>query len=203
MPADPAETPSVPAIRLMLTMWANIGLWQIDRLDEAADRYREAESAGLFREAFDTRGRPEEWRPTYEESRATITVAEYWEMGAERYFLLHALAQVRKCIIALPDDGLPAVRDMKVLRLLRDIDEHWEQLDGRSLREMREAKPNVQPGMVWLNNKHIWIGDLDTGELASWLASVDRVVRERAAADGSPLPSPEVPVQFRSSEDRE
>jgi hypothetical protein len=95
------------------------------------------------------------------------------------------------------------MRGMKALRLLRDIDEHWEQLDAGLVLEMREANSNVQRGMVWLNNKHIWIGDLDTGELASWLASVDRAVRERAAADGSPLPSPDVPVQFRSAADRE
>jgi hypothetical protein len=96
MPADAADTPSILTSRLMLTMWANIGLWQIDRLDEAADGYREAESAGLFGEAFVTRGRPEEWRPAYEKSSATITVAEYWQLAAERYFLLHALAEVRR-----------------------------------------------------------------------------------------------------------
>ena len=71
------------------------------------------------------------------------------------------------------------MRGMKALRLLRDIDEHWEQLDAGLLLEMREAKSNVQRGMVWLNNKHIWIGDLDTGELASWLG-FSRPSRTRA-----------------------
>ncbi len=79
--------------------------------------------------------------PDVRECTATLTLGEYWQVGADRYFLLHALAQVRKCVIALPDDDLPAARDMKVLRLLRDIDEHWEQLDGRSLQGCATATP--------------------------------------------------------------
>lgn len=146
-------------------MWANLARWQIGRLEDAVGRYLTAQADGLFRTTFEQGGQPPEWRPTYEEYTATLTLGEYWQMGAERYFLLHVLAQVRKCVVALPDDDLPAARDMKVLRLLRDIDEHWEQLDGRSLQEMRDRDRDVRPGAMWFNNKHIWIGDVGTSEL--------------------------------------
>lgn len=195
-PDSDTTGPDARTIRGMLAMWANVALWQIGRLEDAVDTYLTAEAEGSFRAAFEQGGRPPEWRSTYEEYTATMTLAEYWRMAAERYFLLHALAQVRKCVVALPDDELPAVRDMKVLRLLRDIDEHWEQLDGRSLREMRDRDPNVRPGAMWLNNKHIWVGDVNTAELALWLTSLDQAVRERSAARGFPITSADTLLQF-------
>jgi hypothetical protein len=197
MGADAATAvPDIRTIRGMLVMWTHLAMWQTGRLEDAVDRYVTAQADGSFRAAFGQRGQPAEWRLTYEESTATMTLGEYWQMGAERYFLLHALAQVRKCVIALPDDHLPAVRDMTVLRLLRDIDEHWEQLDGRSLREMRDRNPDARPGAMWLNNKHIWVGDVDTVELVRWLTSVDEAVRERSAADGSPISSADTFLKF-------
>ena len=184
----------------MLAMWVFVALRQIDRLDDAAGRYRAAEADGLLREAFEKAGRPNEWKETSSGASSGISIGEYWQMGAERYFLIHALAQVRKCVLRLPDDGLPAVRDMKVLRLLRDIDEHWEQVEeGRSLAEMRQIDNTVRAGMICYNNKHIWIGDVSTGELASWLFELDRAARDRAAAAGSPIIASDAVVEFRSS----
>jgi hypothetical protein len=190
------DIPSVETIRYMLAMWTSIALWQIGRLEEAVDDYTTAEAEGSFRTAFEEVGQPSEWRETYAAYTATITQAQVWQVGAERYFLLNSLAQVRKCAVNLPDDGLPTVRDMNVLRLLRDIDEHWEQLDGRSLKEIRESRPEVAPGQMWRNNKHIWIGDVDTEELAGWLSDVDRVVRERSATDGSHIPRADTVIRF-------
>ena len=190
------DIPSIETIRYMLAMWTNIALCQIGRLEDAVGAYMTAEAEGSFRTAFEEGGQPSEWRETYEAYTATITQAQVWQLGAERYFLLNALAQVRKCVVNLPDDGLPKVRDMKVLRLLRDIDEHWEQLDGRSLKEMRVSRPEAGPGQMWHNNKHIWIGDVDTEELAGWLRDVDRVVRERSATDGSQIPPADTGIRF-------
>lgn len=181
-------------------MWANVALSQIGRLEDAVDAFLTAQADGSFRALFEERGEPLDWRPTYEEATATLTLAEYWQMGAERYFLLHTLAQVRKCAIALPDDHLPTVRGMKVLRLLRDIDEHWEQLDGRSLQEMHRSDPNAAPGAMWFNNKHIWIGDVSTVELARWLVSIDETVRERSAKLGAPIPSAQTVLEFAADE---
>jgi hypothetical protein len=166
-------------------MWVCVALRQIERLDDAVDKYRQAAAAGAFRAAYEQRPSAE-WEPTYHQSTGTVTLAEYWQMGAERYFLLLALAQARKCVGNLPDDDLPRVREMKALRLLRDIDEHWEESEGRSLTEIRRTRPDVAPGQMWFDNQHIWIGDVDTGELALWLVDIDRVVRERSAHGGQP-----------------
>ena len=131
-----------------------VGLRQFERLDEAVDKYRQAAAAAAFRAAH--KGRPSaEGEPTYRQSTDTVTLADYWQMCAERYFLLLALAQVRKCVLALPDDNLPHVREMKALRLLRDIDEHWEQAEGRSLMKMRQTRSDVEAGKMWFNNKHV------------------------------------------------
>lgn len=185
---DPPKT-DVELTRYMLAMWVCVGLRQIERLDEAVDKYRQAAAAAAFRAVH--RGRSSaEWEPIYHQSTDAVTLADYWQMGAERYFLLLALAQVRKCVLAFPDDNLPHVREMKALRFLRDIDEHWEQAEGRSLMEMRQTRSDVEAGKMWFNNKHVWIGDVDTGELTSWLVGIDRVVRERSAQHGRRIPDP-------------
>src|SRR5689334_5470578 len=101
------NAPSARMIRGMLAMWVNVALSQICRLESAVDTYLTALAHGSFRAAFEQGEQTPELRSTYEEYTATMTLGEYWRMGAERYFLLHALAQVRKCVVALPDDELP------------------------------------------------------------------------------------------------
>jgi len=63
---------------------------------------------------------------------------------------------------------VPEFRDQKSIRLLRDVDEHWEQVEnGRSLAEARVTRPDEGPGRIEYNNKHIWIGGFNTLEIFS------------------------------------
>ncbi|MGH8686043.1 MAG: hypothetical protein ACREUM_11920 [Nitrosospira sp.] len=175
----------------MLAMWISVALWQIDRLDTALSRYRSAMSAALIRSSHQTQAHIQQPKETSSDGSEVITMAEYWQIGAERYFLLLALAQVRKCVVELENDKLPIVRHMKILRLLRDIDEHWEQIEGRSLLEMRKVDHELEPGTIQFSNKHVWLGDVSTGELATWLIKFDFEVRKRSAMSHSPIVEPE------------
>lgn len=110
------------------------------------------------------------------------------------------LSPAQPCTVAevwrlLPSDHLPSVRDENVLRLLRDVDEHWEQVDeGRSLTELRATMPDIAAGMIVSNNKHVWLGNVSLDELRDWIQDVDRTVRARAEAAGSPLLKPDDPL---------
>ena len=178
----------------MTAMWADTALHQMVRFTEAMEIYAAAMGDYQFRAVFHERGDPQKWAAHYEAANKHLTQHQMWSVGAERYFLLHALAELRKCLLKLPLDGLPRLREDKMLRLLRDIDEHWEQGDEtRSLAELREWKPGIEPGpgRVWFNNNHVWIGDTSTAEIYEWIQDVGRVVRERAEVGGSPIPKPE------------
>jgi hypothetical protein len=188
------QTIAGTALRRMTAMWADTTLHQINRFGKAMDEYRAADADYSFRATFEEHGVPSEWVSEYENANRYLTQHQVWNVGAERYFLLVALAQLRKCVMRLPSDDLPELRDQKMLRLLRDIDEHWEQLDnGRSLKELREWKPelNAAPGAFWFNNKHVWVGDTSLTEVASWVADVDRAVRHHAAGEDEPIPEPD------------
>lgn len=173
-------------------MWADTARHQIVRFEQAMDTYRAGQADYAFRAAVHERGGPTgEWAASYDQANRYLTTHEIWSVGAERYFLLLALAQLRKCVLRLPADELPALQEHKVLMFLRDVDEHWEQIDtGRSLRELRKSKPYLDagPGRFWSNRDDIWFGDTPLAEISTWVDDVDQAVRDRAEAAGLPIP---------------
>jgi hypothetical protein len=178
----------------MTAMWAYIAQKQIHRLGEAAVEFRGAMADTAFRTAFNAKPNPA-WQSEFDRSDRRLTQAAIWGVAAERYFLMNALAQVPKCVLRLPNDGLPDIRNQKAIRLLRDIDEHWEQPVGvgRSLTEMRQTDPDAGYGQVRWNNKHLWLGDVSLEEFADWVNDVAQQVRSTAAAAGVPMPDPDEP----------
>lgn len=181
-------------LRWMTAIWADTALHQIARFEDAVEAHAAAEADHEFRAIYHERGDPPEWTAEFEAASGSLTLHQVWDVGAQQYFLLHALAQLRKCLLQLTSDGLPRLREDKIFRLLRDIDEHWEQGDEtRSLRDLREWKPDLEPGpgRFWSNNHHVWIGDFSLEQICDWIRDVGRMVRERAEVDGSPIPEPE------------
>jgi hypothetical protein len=103
-------------------------------------------------------------------------------MTLARHMFLNAVAQLRKCVLGLDGFGVPVpqLQDSKLIRLLRDVDEHWEQVDqGRSLNELRQLMPDEGPGRIEYTNKYIWFGGMNTLELIHWADEVDKVVRQQ------------------------
>ena len=178
-------------LRDMTAIWASAARLQIARVEEAMELFRAGLSHAEFRKTFAERGEPPEWAGTAAEYTHILTHGEVWQLGTEKYFLLLALAQLRKCVVKLlRDDGLPGIRSDRVLMLIRNVEEHWDDPGGWSVGELRRTDPNIAPGMLRYNNHHVWIGDVSLDELQSWVDDVDRVVREHATASGSAIPSP-------------
>ena len=74
----------------MTAMWADTALHQMVRFEEAMDTYAAARVDYEFRAAFHERGDSPEWASEYAAASQYLTQHQLWNVGAERYFLLHA-----------------------------------------------------------------------------------------------------------------
>jgi hypothetical protein len=184
--------------RQMTAMWAHVVQRQMGRLIDAVEDFDLATTDAEFRARFATSQQPihPEWVPVLAEATEQVTPRRVWAVGADRYFLLLALAQLRKCVVKLlPEDDLPHPRDEKMLRILRDVDEHWDKGDdGWSLAELRQSSPHAGPGRFGFDHKRIWIGEVELGELEIWVEAVADKVRALAEADGTPIPTVDEPL---------
>ncbi len=75
------------------------------------DTYMAAEADYAIRAAIHERGGPTpQWASYYSEANRYLTQHDVWSVGAETYFLLLALAPLRKCVLRLPSDELSSTR---------------------------------------------------------------------------------------------
>lgn len=190
----PGTDPGVPEYRSMAAMWAYaVGVYNL-QLEEAIDQFQRDRLDLSTRKHFEDA--PSEarqlWADHIANATGVLTVSSVWRMSLARNAFLNAAAQLRKCVLALRDLGsdVPEIRDQKLIRLLRDVDEHWEQVEnGRSLAELHVTDPDEGPGRITYNNKHVWIGGFDTLEILDWAEQVDVAVRDQAQAEGAPAVS--------------
>lgn len=177
----------IAELRQMTAMWADVSRRQLARLTESLDRLNDALADSSLRAALH-QNPSAAWEAEAATAQHVLTQGHLWRAGSDRYFLLLALAQLRKCVRLLPDDQLPAIRNASALRMLRDIDEHWDQGDqSRSLQEMRRTAPDVKAGMFAFTKDDAWLGDVSLSEFSQWIDDVDMKVRENAASTGTPI----------------
>lgn len=172
-------------------MWAFITLRQGDRLDEAADEYNKALEDQYWLNQRDAGTLPKEWLSYVEnEVGDGMSWGVTWTFGADQYFFLAAAAQLRKCVLKLPDDGLPEIRSERMILLLRNFTEHWDDPTGWSAVKLRELIPDAEPGRSSYTKKDVWIEGVSTSEIVMWAWDVDRKLRANAAEAGEVLPDP-------------
>jgi hypothetical protein len=184
--------PGVPEYRTSATMWAYaVGLYH-EQLREAVEAYSEARQHGGIRNTI--LQSPAESHYLFgnqlEKATSVMTLGTVWRMSMARYSFVLAAAQLRKCTVALEQKkvAVPQLPDRKVLKWLRDVDEHWEQVErGESLAMLRDRMPEEGPTRVVYTGKYIEIGGIDTREIASWAVDVDRVVRAQLEEAGTPV----------------
>ena len=178
--------------RRAAAMWAFVVQMQGDRLDEAASSYNAAVQDQLWLDQREAGTLPADWASYVEnEVGSGLNWATTWTFGADQYYFLDAVAQLRKCVRALPYDGLPDVPDERMVLLLRNFTEHWEDPTGWSAVELRRQTPDAQPGRATYTSKDIWIEGVSTSALVSGAGDVDRALRAGAAATGNRLPAPD------------
>jgi hypothetical protein len=173
-------------------MWAFIVQRQGDRLDEAAGEYNKALLDQFWLDQGDAGTLTDDWM-SYVENEVGEGMGWWatWMFGADQYFFLLAAAQLRKCVLKLPDDGLPGIPDSKMIRLLRNFAEHWENPSGESAVKIRELIPDATPGRSTHTKKDIWIEGVSTSSIVTWAIEVDRTLRANCAESGKELPDPQ------------
>lgn len=169
--------------RQAAAMWAFIVMRQGDRLDEAAAEYDQT-----------LREQPRSAQPADDDYRYWWAT---WTFGADQYFFLAAAAQLRKCVLELPQDGLPEVPNDRMILLLRNFTEHWEDPTGSSATKLRKLIPDAAPGRATYTKKDVWVEGVSTTEIVLWASNVARALRTHAAKSGNPLPNPAQPFPGR------
>jgi hypothetical protein len=175
--------------RRAAVMWAFVVMRQGDRLDEAAGEYNKALLDQFWLDQRDAGTLAEEWA-SYVDNEVGDGTSWWvtWAFGADQYFFLLAAAQLRKCVLKLPNDGLPEIPDSKMIRLLRNFTEHWEDPSGESAVKIRELIPDAVPGRLTYTKKDVSIEGVSTSGIVAWATEVDRKLRANAAEAGNVLP---------------
>ncbi|WP_315092843.1 hypothetical protein [uncultured Cellulomonas sp.] len=126
-----------------------------------------------------------------------FTYGRVWDLGTEHYLAFVLLAQVARAVDRLGLD-VPAYPGPLPIKLLRNLDEHWDEIDGSALRALRDLEPTVARGQVWFGGGLVKIGHATTEELLAWLDGVDSIVRAAAERAGKPMPSDDDDVDLSS-----
>lgn len=183
--------------RHVAAMWAQIVYLQATRLEEAIDEYQEIVAGNLLGSAFEEAGKPTDWAE-FVQSNRRLKMADIAKLAADKHFFLVAIAQVVKCASRLQGDALPDFKNDDLLRLLRNVDEHWEDPNGPSAAALRRDYPDITPGHVYYNTKDIWLGTVSLMSILEWVSKFDYAVRLAAAESGSPIEDePELPTGSR------
>jgi hypothetical protein len=181
--------------RRSAVMWAFIVQRQGDRLDEAAGGYDTALLDQFWLDQRDAGTLPEDWMSYVEQEVGDgMNWWVTWTFGADQYFFLAAAAQLRKCVLKLPNDGLPEIPEERMILLLRNFTEHWEDPTGWSAVELRGQIPDAVPGRAAYTKKDVWIEGVSTTEIVMWASDVARALRANAAESGDVLPDPRKPL---------
>lgn len=194
-----SKTPEVHQYRSSATMWAFAVAMYGEQLRREADHhviaYRDAATRSHYAKASEADR--ELLREHAANATSVVTVAAAWRLTLHRYAFLHAAAQLLKCVVALRKAGVaaPELEDQDLIRLLRNVDDHWEDADtGRSIAALLKTRPDERPTRVVFSKYRVELGGLDTRDVLEWASGVNAFVRAEAEADGMPLVHPDDPV---------
>jgi hypothetical protein len=177
-------------IRWMALAWAEIVSVQTARFDESLMRFHNGVTAAQFRESFKDAGEPLAWVKESEDADGVLTQHDVWVLGADRHFLIVAIAQLIKCVGQLPKDSLPTLRDAGFLRDVRNMEEHRDEPKGRSITKLRDIIPDIAPGQNAYTKKYAVIGgNVTVEQVADWAQEVDQKLRDNATRAGAPYRS--------------
>lgn len=168
-----------PNVRKAALMWISFIYTQAVRLEDAVDTYTEMEIHRGLIAVYETQGKVAEAK----KARRGLRRRKPPPVGADKYFFLLSAAQLVKCVKRLPADGLPTFDDSKLLCLLRNIGEHWEDPNGPSISKVRKFIPDIAPGRLTFTKKDIWFETVSFLEVLQWTRAVELKLRAVETAD--------------------
>lgn len=187
------NVPSLDHLRRMAAMWARMSHLQAERLREAADDYERARLDTSIRRWWVGSRDPEStnsWNLCVEDCLRVLSPEVIWRVGTERHAFLNAASQLVKCVKRLPGGEAPEPGDVRILSLLRNVEVHWEDPTGPSMRALLDMNPDFRLGQFWTTTNEVWFEDVSLSAIEEWIGAVDAAVRAAAAVEGRPLLEP-------------
>jgi hypothetical protein len=165
--------------------WVEAARMQLDRFDEAfAEQVRAEQDAGMRQHLRDDSERSRQWRESLDahpaHDRARPLRVPTWslrmQVAAELDFLIQAVRNVVRAQDLIPEPERPAMDGQRVLKLLRDVSEHFDDPAPRAGVALAEKHPEVAVGVIAYTIKEIWIGGFEgipLSRVKAWLARVE------------------------------
>jgi hypothetical protein len=159
--------------------WVEAAWMQTHRFEEALYEH----TAALFdaqQRAWCNKPEGAQWRNAYDQEERSSsqrpvrvpTVALTWQIATEMDLLIVAVRNVLRAQDILPDQLQSAMTGQDILELLRNIGEHWDEVEGSSQRGLAREYPDIVVGEVQYTNKEIWIGGVPISRIVAWLVRV-------------------------------
>ena len=196
MGGNRAQEPDQIDVRKAALMWISFIYTQATRLEEAIDMYAELLESQQFIETYEARRRPKEWTREAKKARSLLERTPPPTVAADKYFFLVSVAQLVKCVRLLPADGLPNFDDHDLMKHLRNIEEHWEEPNGRSLNLLRQSIPDIAPGRISFTKDDIYFEGVSFVRLLQWTKDVEMELRLTGIADSRSLLDPSATHPF-------
>lgn len=146
----------------------------------------DSENSRSWRESYDAREPYDPNRPLRVPSWSL-----HMQVANELDLLIVAIRNVLRAQERMPEEQRPAMGGQDALELLRNVAEHWDEVGGRSARELAEDHPAIEVGGIVYTGKELWIGGVDgvpLSRVTAWLVRVWRALEACLADKGVAVP---------------
>lgn len=201
MPPLPATPAPDPEVWFQGLRWAEAVAMQSARFDDALAEHHAAltDAATRRRLIDDTSESALEHRRSYdadpEVGNRPVRVPAWaleMQLTTELDFLMVAIRNLLRAQDRLPADRVTAMKGQEVLKLLRDLAEHYDERGGRAESSLVSDHLQVLSDAFNYTNKEIWIGGGKSGvplsRVVAWAARVEVELREVLAGIGVEIP---------------
>lgn len=164
---------------------------EVRALEEARERHQlntdTSENVRAWRESYDKHYAP------YDPQRPlrVPSFSLHMQVANELDLLSVAVRNVLRAQARIPEEQRPSMGGQDVLALLRNVSEHWDEVGGRSARELAHQHPDVEVGGIAYTNKEVWIGGLEgvpLSRITAWLYRMRSALVSSLAGSGFEVP---------------
>lgn len=182
--------------------WVEAARMQLHRFDEAfAEQVRAEEDARMRHRLSDDSESHRQWRESYDADyppydRTRPLRVPTWSLrmqtSGELDFLITAVRNVLRAQGRIPEPERPAMDGQQVLKLLRDVSEHFDVADPWAGADLAKKHPEVTIGTIAYTTTEIWIGGLEgirLSHIQAWLERVEVALVRCLQGAGVDVPS--------------
>ena len=106
------------------------------------------------------------------------------QVANELDFLMVAVRNALRAQDRLPDAARTSMEGEGVLKLIRDLSEHWDEVGGRAQRLLESEHSHIDAGVINFTNKEIWIAEVPLSRIRAWAARLRQALRDALEANG-------------------